>query len=114
VIFLQNLEAGLFFRADHFAFAKAGVPAITIGPGMDQLNGGVEGGLAARADYFTHRYHQPGDEFDDTWDMAGPTTDTRTVYRLAADLAQRTDWPEWDQDSAFHAIREKSASIRKK
>jgi len=108
----QNLEAGLFFRADHFAFAKAGVPAITIGPGMDQLDGGVEAGLAARADYFTHRYHQPGDEFDDTWDMAGPTTDTRTVYRLAADLAKRTDWPEWDQDSAFYALREKSADTR--
>jgi len=108
----QNLEAGLFFRADHFAFAKAGVPAITIGPGMDQLEGGVEGGLAARADYFTHRYHQPGDEFDDTWDMTGPTTDTRTVYRLAADLAGRSDWPQWDADSAFHAIREKSAQAR--
>jgi len=108
----QNLEAGLFFRADHFAFAKAGVPAITIGPGMDQLEGGVEAGLAARADYFAHRYHQPGDEFDDTWDMAGPTTDTRTVYRLAADLANRTDWPQWDQDSAFYAIREKSAEKR--
>jgi len=107
-----NLEAGLFFRADHFAFAKAGVPAITIGPGMDQLNGGVEGGLAARADYFAHRYHQPGDEFDDSWDMAGPTTDTRTVYRLAADLANRQDWPQWDADSEFHAIREISAAAR--
>jgi len=107
-----NLEAGLFFRADHFAFAKAGVPAITIGPGMDQLEGGVEAGLAARADYFTHRYHQPADEFDDTWDMAGPTTDTGTVYRLAADIARRTDWPTWDADSAFYAIREKSAGAR--
>src|SRR5690606_10478267 len=47
-----NLEAGLFYRADHFAFAQAGVPAITVGPGMDQLDGGVEGGMSARAEYF--------------------------------------------------------------
>ncbi len=29
-----NLEAGFFYRADHFAFARAGVPAITVGAGL--------------------------------------------------------------------------------
>jgi hypothetical protein len=43
-----NLEAGFFYRADHFAFARLGVPAITIGPGLDKLDGGVEAGRAAR------------------------------------------------------------------
>jgi len=107
-----NLEAGLFYRADHFAFAQAGVPAITIGPGMDQLDGGVEGGRAARADYFAHRYHQPGDAFDDTWDMAGPTADTRTVYRLAEMLANGEGWPAWDADSEFSARRVTSDAAR--
>lgn len=107
-----NLEAGLFYRADHFAFAQAGVPAITIGPGMDQLDGGVEGGQAARADYFAHRYHQPGDRFDDSWDMAGPTADTRTVYRLAEMLANGDGWPAWDADSEFSARRVTSDAAR--
>lgn len=107
-----NLEAGLFYRADHFAFAQAGVPAITIGPGMDQLDGGVEGGTAARADYFSKRYHQPGDAFDDTWDMAGPTADTRTVYRLAEMLANGDGWPAWDADSEFSARRVTSDAAR--
>ncbi len=107
-----NLEAGLFYRADHFAFAQAGVPAITIGPGMDQLDGGVEGGRAARADYFAHRYHQPGDEFDASWDMAGPTADTRTVYRLAESIANGTDWPRWDADSEFNARRTATDAAR--
>ncbi|WP_245815731.1 M28 family metallopeptidase [Luteimonas chenhongjianii] len=107
-----NLEAGLFYRADHFAFAQAGVPAITIGPGMDQLDGGVEGGKAARADYFSHRYHQPGDAFDASWDMAGPTADTRTVYRLAEMLANGEHWPRWDADSEFNARRVTSDAAR--
>ena len=107
-----NLEAGLFYRADHFAFAQAGVPALTIGPGMDQLDGGVEGGMAARADYFTHRYHQPGDEFDASWDMAGPTADTRTVFRLANALANASTWPSWDADSEFRARRVESDAAR--
>ncbi len=108
-----NLEAGLFYRADHFAFAQAGVPALTIGPGMDQLDGGVAGGKAARADYFAHRYHQPGDAFNDSWDMAGPTADTRTVYRLAAALANTTDWPQWNDDSEFRARRILSDDARR-
>ena len=37
-----NLEAGFFYRADHFAFARLGVPAITIGPGLDKLDGGLK------------------------------------------------------------------------
>ena len=108
----DNLEAGLFYRADHFAFAQAGVPAITIGPGMDQVEGGVEGGKAARAAYFANCYHQPCDEFDDSWDMRGPVQDTRTVYRLAQRLANGNDWPQWDQGSEFGAQREKSAAAR--
>ena len=109
----DNLEAGLFYRADHFAFAQAGVPAITIGPGVDQINGGVEGGRAARAAYFANCYHQPCDEFsDDTWDMRGPVADTRTVYLLAADLADSRRWPEWDEGSEFRAERVKSDAAR--
>ncbi len=107
-----NLEAGLFYRADHFAFAQAGVPAITVGPGMDQVDGGVEGGLAARAAYFETLYHQPGDEFGDWWDMRGPTADTEVVLQLVRGLAGSGDWPAWDQDSEFRDAREASAGER--
>ncbi len=107
-----DLEAGFFYRADHFAFAQAGVPAITIGPGMDQLDGGVEGGRAARAAYFATRYHQPGDEFDDGWDMRGPVADTEVVLRLARDVAESGAWPSWDEGSEFRAARQESAASR--
>ncbi len=107
-----DLEAGLFYRADHFAFAQAGVPAITIGPGMDQLDGGVEGGKAARADYFAKRYHQPGDEFGDGWDMRGPTADTEVVLRLVREVAGSGAWPAWDADSEFRGARDASAQER--
>lgn len=107
-----DLEAGFFYRADHFAFAQAGVPAITIGPGMNQFEGGVEGGRAARADYFARRYHQPGDEFDDSWDMRGPTADTEVVRQLANGLAHTGTWPQWDEDSEFHSVRATSAAAR--
>jgi len=107
-----NLEAGLFYRADHFAFAQAGVPAITIGPGVDQLDGGIAGGKAARAAYFARCYHQPCDAFSDDWDMRGPTADTQTVYRLAAEIAGSAAWPAWDEGSEFAAERERTSASR--
>lgn len=109
----DNLEAGLFYRADHFAFAQAGVPAITIGPGMDMLEGGISAGKAARADYFEKRYHQPGDEFDDSWDMRGPVSDTQTVYRLVHAIANSGEWPHWDEGSEFAAERRRSDGERR-
>ena len=107
-----DLSVGLFYRADHFAFAQAGVPGITIGPGMDQLEGGKAGGDAARADYFAKRYHQPDDEFGDAWDMRGPVADITTVYHLIRGLADSDAWPTWNADSEFRAEREKSAAAR--
>ena len=34
-------EAGLFFRSDHFPFAKRGVPALSYSAGQDWIDGGV-------------------------------------------------------------------------
>ena len=107
-----DLSVGLFYRADHFAFAKAGVPGITVGPGMDQIDGGKAGGDAARADYFAKRYHQPDDEFSDKWDMRGPVADITTMYHLIQDIANSSAWPAWNADSEFRAEREKSAAAR--
>lgn len=109
-----NLEAGMFYRADHFAFARAGVPALTLGPGTDLLEGGIDAGKAARAKYFAERYHQPADEYDDSWDMRGPTLDTTTVYRLIEDIANSSDWPSWNPDSEFAAERAKTDGARHK
>ena len=107
-----DLSVGLFYRADHFAFAKAGVPGITVGPGMDQIEGGRTGGDAARADYFARRYHQPSDEFSDAWDMRGPVADITTMYHLIHGIADSGEWPTWNADSEFRAEREKSEAVR--
>ena len=40
-------EAGSFFRSDHFPLSKAGVPAVSLGPGDDLVNGGKERGIAS-------------------------------------------------------------------
>jgi len=108
-----NLEAGFFYRADHFAFARLGVPAITIGPGLDMTDGGVEKGRELRDAYFAACYHQACDAWTPTWDASGHAADTLLVYDLGAELANSRRWPHWEQGSEFRKVREQSEASRR-
>jgi Zn-dependent M28 family amino/carboxypeptidase len=107
-----DLAAGYFYRADHFALARVGVPAITIGPGLDRVDGGIEAGRALRAKLLAERYHQPADEFSEDWDMAGQAADVSLIFALGRELASGTAWPRWEPGSEFAAIRAASAAAR--
>ncbi|MEJ7776698.1 MAG: M28 family peptidase [Sphingomicrobium sp.] len=107
-----NPGAGLFFRSDHFPFAKAGVPAISFKPGLNLVNGGLERGKALSADYTAKRYHQPDDEFSPNWDFSGIAQDGQLLHAVGYRLATSRDWPNWGTDSEFRAVRDQSASER--
>jgi Zn-dependent M28 family amino/carboxypeptidase len=99
-------QYGLYFRSDHFSFAKAGVPALSAGPGLDLIDGGRTAGLAAATDYTAHRYHTPNDVFDPNWDLSGTLEDIQTLYLLGRKLADSDEWPDWYADSEFRARRD--------
>lgn len=108
-----NLEAGFFYRADHFAFAQKGVPALTAGAGLDMIEGGVARGKQLRETYFANCYHQPCDAFAETWDTRGQAQDVDILYALGRGIAEGRQWPHWEQDSEFRAAREASAQRRR-
>ena len=99
-------QYGSYFRSDHFSFAKAGVPALIVGPGLDLIEGGRAAGLAASADYTAHRYHTPRDAFNPKWDLSGTLEDIQTLYLLGRNLADGDQWPQWYPDSQFRARRD--------
>ena len=99
-------QFGFYFRSDHFSFAKAGVPALIVGPGLDLIDGGRAAGLAASADYTAHRYHTPNDVFDPNWELSGTLEDIQTLYLLGRNLADGEQWPDWYADSEFRARRD--------
>src|SRR6185437_15325700 len=99
-------QFGFYFRSDHFSFAKAGVPALIAGPGLDLIDGGRAAGLAASAEYTAHRYHTPNDVFDANWDLSGTLEDIQTLYLLGRNLADGDSWPDWYTDSEFRARRD--------
>jgi Zn-dependent M28 family amino/carboxypeptidase len=106
-------EAGHYFRSDHFNFARAGVPSLTADGGVDDLTRGVAYGRQKHDDYTALRYHQPADQYDSTWDLAGGLQDVGLVYAIGEKLANSRAWPNWKPGSEFKAIRDKSAGERK-
>ena len=107
-----NLESGFFYRADHFAFARAGVPAVTVGAGLDRIDGGVASGQALRERYFADCYHRPCDRWSPDWDASGQAQDVDLLYALGREIADGTHWPTWDADSEFGQVRARSDAAR--
>ncbi|WP_454833018.1 M28 family metallopeptidase [Pseudoxanthomonas wuyuanensis] len=107
-----NLEAGFFYRADHFAFARMGVPALTVGAGLDRVQGGVESGRALRDTYFANCYHQPCDAWTQEWNLEGQAQDVTLLYDLGHRIANSGEWPQWQDGSEFKAARDASTDAR--
>jgi Zn-dependent M28 family amino/carboxypeptidase len=101
-------EAGYYFRSDQFSLAKMGVPMLYGRGGEDLVNGGPAAGRAASEDYRAHRYHQVGDEYNPSWDWAGALADVRIYNDVGRALANSTEWPNWNPNDAFRAIRDRS------
>ena len=106
-------EAGNFFRSDHFPLSKAGVPAISLRPGDDLVNGGKVRGAALRAEFYKSQYHQPKDEWNEKLDFTGEAEDVTLLYETGRPLADSTRWPEWKAGSEFKALRDQSAPQRR-
>ncbi len=105
--------AGHFYRSDHFSFAKAGVPAISLTSGRDLVKGGRVAGVAWHADYVAHRYHQPADEWSPDMDLTGQAEDSELAYELGRKLSGSRLWPQWTPTSEFKPIRDASESKRR-
>ncbi len=100
------LIKGSFFRSDHFPFAKAGVPALSVENGLDFVGHAPEWGQAQADDYVAHRYHQPSDEVLPSFNYDGAVQQIRVVLRTAMAVAAAPGQPSWNAGSEFRAAGE--------
>ncbi len=103
-------EAGYYYRSDHFALAKLGVPMLYIDGGEDLINGGKDAGAAVGKDYTDNRYHGPKDEFNEAWDWSGVMADLQLYYRIGRTLAMSTSWPNWNDGDEFKGVRDEDCA----
>lgn len=95
-------EKGIFFRSDHFSFAKQGVPALYTKMGIDHIEKSPEEILAASSQWTAEFYHKPGDEYDPaSWDLRGAVDDIRLLFRIGYRLSMEDRFPGWKAGSAF-------------
>jgi Zn-dependent M28 family amino/carboxypeptidase len=86
-------EQGSFFRSDHFPFAKAGVPAVNIETGDNYVGRPANWGNEQFRLFNEKHYHQPSDEYHDSWDMRGAVQEEVFIIELAKALANSPDRP---------------------
>ena len=90
-------EKGYFYRSDHISLAKKGVPMLYADGGVDKIEGGIEVGTKVANNYTKFDYHQPSDEYQDSWDLSGFKEHLIITSKMAEDLANSERWPEWYQ-----------------
>jgi Zn-dependent M28 family amino/carboxypeptidase len=95
--------SGGYFRSDHFSFAKAGVPAFSVGGGHDWLKD-KEANDAKRKAY-SARYHQADDEYDPNWDLSGMVQQAQYTLNLGRMVADAPAMPAWKPGDQFAKAR---------
>jgi len=102
-----NPDNGMFFRSDQFPFVKQGVPAIYAKGYVDAEKFGREETMKQVDRYWKETYHSPFDEYNPkSDDLSGIVEDAKLLYHVGTNLANSTEWPKWNADSEFKAIRE--------
>ena len=94
-------EQGLYFRSDHFPFARGGVPAMWAGGGGDYI--GREPGYGSRmqADYVANRYHKPADRITPDWDLTGAAEDAMVYVEMGRAIREAACMPRWKRGAGF-------------
>jgi len=102
-----NPHTGMYYRADHFSFARAGVPAMFARGNCDSREYGKEWAAQMEQEWLNYYYHKPTDEYDPkTWSFEGIVEDAKLMFRIGYELANSDYFPKWKEGSEFKKIRE--------
>jgi Zn-dependent M28 family amino/carboxypeptidase len=99
-------EKGLFYRSDHFEFAKLGVPALYTDSGIEYVDKPPGYGQQKRDEYTAKDYHKPSDEVKPDWDLSGAVEDTQLLFEVGHRVAQSERFPEWKPGTEFKGRRD--------
>ncbi len=94
-------EQGSFFRSDHFPFAKAGVPSISLKEGNDYVGKPKGWGEEQFKAYNTAHYHQPSDEMRDTWDFRGMIQEGEIALAIGRKISDMPEKPRFNPGDEF-------------
>jgi Zn-dependent M28 family amino/carboxypeptidase len=97
-------EQGSFYRSDHFPFAKAGIPALSLRSGAEYIGKPAGYGKEVADEFNKKHYHQPSDELRNDWDYSGAIQQAEFALLLAQRLAADATMPVWNKGDEFEAV----------
>ncbi len=99
-------QFGMFYRADHFEFCRAGVPALYFLGGSDFIGKPPGFGAQKSMEYILRDYHKVTDEVKSDWDFSGAMEDAALLLQVGWSVAQDDKRPEWKPGSEFKGGKE--------
>jgi Zn-dependent M28 family amino/carboxypeptidase len=101
-----NSQTGMYFRSDHFPFAKKGVPSSFARGNVESREHGKEWTFAMEKDYLDNKYHRPADNYEPgKWDLNGIAEDARLSFEVGYRLSNSDFSPSWKSGSEFKSLR---------
>jgi Zn-dependent M28 family amino/carboxypeptidase len=108
----EHPERGIYYRSDHFNFARRGVPMLYAEAGSDHLELGPDYIREKNAEYLENRYHTPLDEVGEDWDLRGMVQDIELYFGVGLTVADSDLWPEWYEGNEFRSVRQHSMKVK--
>ena len=99
-------EKGLYFRSDHFEFAKVGVPGLYTHSGMQFIGKPASFGREKIEGYTAKDYHKVSDEVQSDWDFSGLAEDAELLFEVGWRASNDAKYPAWKPGSEFRRLRE--------
>ncbi len=101
---------GAYFRADHFSFARAGVPAFNVGSAVFSGDGHFdfpnEPALSTKKmKAFKDDYHTVRDQYHPSWNLSGMVQQAQFTLNLGYAIANDQAMPSWNQNDEFAKIK---------
>ncbi len=105
-------DRGYYYRSDQFSLAKIGVPGVYLHSGINVI-GKPDGWGKEQLELWVEKiYHQPSDEYLESWDLSGAIEDARLLFHVGLRIAQSPKMPAWNPGDEFEAARKLALAQR--
>ncbi len=94
-------QQGSFYRSDHFPFAKVGVPSISVKEGSDFIGRPAGWGEEQFKAFNSAHYHQPSDEYSDSWNFEGMAQEAEIALAIGLRVANAAELPHYNPSDEF-------------
>jgi Zn-dependent M28 family amino/carboxypeptidase len=95
-------EEVVFIRADHYAFVKKGIPAVTLSCGLTSADPKMDGSALFRR-WLATVYHSPKDDMAQPMDFDSAAKIARLYFLMADEVADAARRPTWNPGDFFGA-----------